>query len=143
MPASVRTALALIAGIILGSVVNMALVLLGPMVIPPPAGVDMTTPEGLTAGIALLEPRHFIFPFLAHALGTLIGALAGASLVTKHRPIVAYGVGLLFLAGGIAASRMIPAPTWFITLDLVAAYIPMAWLGLTLANRLKPVAMAA
>lgn len=33
---------------------------------------------------------------------------------------------------------MIPAPTWFIALDLVVAYIPMAWLGLTLANRIKP-----
>jgi hypothetical protein len=33
---------------------------------------------------------------------------------------------------------MIPAPTWFIALDLLAAYLPMAWLGLLLADRLKP-----
>lgn len=36
---------------------------------------------------------------------------------------------------------MIPAPKWFIALDLVAAYLPMAWLGLSIANRLKPEAV--
>jgi len=45
-------------------------------------------------------------------------------------------VGALFLAGGIAASFMIPAPTWFIVLDLVGAYIPMAWLGARIGSRL-------
>ena len=24
---------------------------------------------------------------------------------------------------------MIPAPAWFIALDLIVAYIPMAWIG--------------
>lgn len=142
MPASLRIALAIIAGIIFGSVVNMTIVLLGPMILPPPPGVDVTSAEGLKASMHLLEPRHFVFPFLAHALGTLTGALVGAALVTQQRSVVAYGIGAFFLAGGITASVMIPAPGWFVTLDVVLAYIPMAWIGLTLANRLKPVAAA-
>ena len=77
-------------------------------------------------------------PFLAHAVGTFVGALAGSVLAASHRSIVAYAIGTVFLGGGIAASFMIPAPTWFIVLDLAAAYLPMAWLGLTLADRLKP-----
>jgi hypothetical protein len=32
---------------------------------------------------------------------------------------------------------MIPAPTWFIALDLLAAYIPMAWLGIQIGTRLN------
>ena len=134
-----RLALALILGLVAGSGVNMALITLGPASIAPPPGADMTSANGLKASMHLLEPRHFIMPFLAHALGTLLGALAGSLIAVSHRSIVAYAIGAAFLCGGIAASIMIPAPTWFKVLDLVAAYLPMAWLGLSIANRLKPV----
>ena len=133
-----RFALALIVGIVIGGGVNMALIVLGPTLVPPPPGVDMTTAEGISAALQLLEPRHFLVPFLAHALGTFAGALAGALIAASGRSIVAYAIGIVFLCGGIAASFMIPAPTWFIVLDLVVAYIPMAWLGLFIAKRMKP-----
>ena len=38
-------------------------------------------------------------------------------------------IGCLFLAGGIIMSYMLPEPIWFIILDLLIAYIPMAWIG--------------
>lgn len=138
MPKLLRTALALILGIIVGGGVNMALIILGPALIPPPPGVDMTTAEGLRASMPLLAPRHFLMPFLAHAVGTLVGALVGCIVAASHRTFVAYAIGVVFLCGGIAASFMIPAPTWFKVLDLAAAYLPMAWLGLAIAYRLKP-----
>lgn len=133
-----RTALALILGIAIGGGVNMALIILGPTLIAPPPGADMTTAEGLRAAMPLLEPRHFLMPFLAHAVGTFVGALTAAVIAASHRPLVAYAIGTVYLSGGIAASFLIPAPTWFIVLDLAAAYVPMAWLGLAIANRLKP-----
>lgn len=133
-----RTALAVVLGLAIGGAVNMGIILSGPLVIPPPDGVDMTTTEGLKAGIALLEPRHFIGPFLAHALGTFVGAFVAASIALTNRSVVAYAIGILFLAGGISASTMIPAPAWFIALDLIVAYIPMAWLGLQLARQPQP-----
>lgn len=135
---ALRIALALILGMVIGSVVNMAIVTVGPALIPPPPGADMTSAEGIKAAMPLLEPKHFAVPFLAHALGTLAGALAAAMIATSHRKVIAFAIGILFLCGGIVASYMIPAPTWFIALDLVAAYIPMAWLGLSIANRVKP-----
>jgi hypothetical protein len=138
MPVLLRSVLALIIGIVVGSVVNMGIILFGPLVVPPPAGVDMTTAEGLQAGMHLLRPQHFVAPFLAHAVGTLVGAFIAAFIAIAHRQVVAYAVGCLFLAGGIAASRMIPAPTWFIALDLVVAYIPMAWLGHRMALAIAP-----
>jgi hypothetical protein len=133
-----KLALAVLAGLLCGSVVNMGIVTVGPMLIPPPPGADMTTAEGIAAAMPMLEAKHFVSPFLAHALGTIVGACVAALIATTRRTAVAYAVGALFLAGGMAASRMIPAPTWFIALDLLVAYIPMAWLGLTVANRLKP-----
>lgn len=126
----IRNILAILAGVILGSVVNMAIVTFGPALIPPPAGVDLSTPEGLAAGIALFEPRHFVTPFLAHALGTLVGAFVAYLLAASHKARFAYAIGVLFLMGGIAACFMIPAPAWFMALDLVVAYLPMAWLAI-------------
>lgn len=124
-----KNILAIVAGFILGSVVNMALVTVSSAVIAPPAGADMTTVEGLQAAMPLLEAKHFVFPFLAHALGTLVASLVAATIAVSHKMMIALGFGVLFLCGGIAASMMIPAPAWFIALDLIVAYIPMAWIG--------------
>ena len=132
-----RNVLAVIAGFVIGSIVNMALIMIGGKVIPPPAGVDVTTMEGLRAGMHLFEPKHFAFPFLAHALGTLVGALVAASLAASRKLVMALVVGVLFLVGGIMSVMSLPSPMWFSVLDLVAAYIPMAWLGGTLAARRK------
>ncbi len=142
MPTALRRALAILLGLAIGGSVNMAIVMLGPSLIAPPPGADMTTVEGLTAAMPLLEPRHFLMPFLAHAIGTLVGALVGALIADSRRAFVAYVVGAFFLCGGIAASVMIPAPAWFKVLDLAVAYLPMAWLGLSIADRVKPRAVA-
>ena len=129
-----KNILAVVAGAVIGILINGGLISIGPSIIPPPAGVDMTTTEGLTAGMKLLQPKHFIMPFLAHALGTLIGAFTTAKLAVSHSRNLALGIGAFFLIGGIAAASMIPAPTWFTTLDLIAAYLPMGWLGAKLAG---------
>jgi hypothetical protein len=130
----IRNILAVIAGVVAGGLLNSALIMLSSSVIPPPAGVDVTTAEGLQAGMHLLEAKHFIFPFLAHALGTLVGALVAALIAASHKMKFALGIGVFFLLGGIVASFMIPAPLWFKALDIVAAYLPMAWIGGRLAG---------
>lgn len=132
-----RNALALICGFIAGSLVNMALVSLGSHVVPPPAGVNATDAASLAASIHLLQPQHYLFPFLGHALGTLVGAMTAYFMVGSRRAVFAWIVGVLFLAGGIAACSMIPAPAWFIALDLIGAYLPMAWLATRLAPKLR------
>lgn len=129
MPHWLRNALALLVGIVVGSGVNMALITLSPSLIPPPAGVDVNSAESLGKAMHLFEPRHFVMPFLAHALGTFAGALAAYLLAVSSKARFAYAVGAFFLIGGVAASFMIPAPAWFIALDLLAAYLPMAWLA--------------
>lgn len=134
-----RNILGCIIGLILGSAVNMALITWGPSVIPPPAGVDVTSTESLSQSMHLFEAKHFIFPFLAHALGTLVGALAAFFIAASQKVSVAFVVGGLFLLGGIAASFMIPAPVWFIVLDLVAAYIPMAWIAGRIGTSITPI----
>jgi hypothetical protein len=137
MPNLLRNVLAVIAGAAIGSVLNGALVTISPSLIAPPSGVDVTDAESLSKGIHLFEPRHFIMPFLAHALGTLVGALVAYLIAASYKRQISYAVGVLFLIGGVAASFMIPAPAWFIALDLAVAYLPMAWLAIQIGNRMK------
>jgi hypothetical protein len=137
MKIALRNGMAVIVGIIVGCIINMALVMAGPRVIPLPAGVDVSDAKSLAAHAHLLEPKHFVFPFLAHALGTLSGAFTCHLIAATHRSLFAYVIGGFFLAGGVAASFMIPAPAWFIAVDLVLAYIPMAWLGTRLGRGLR------
>ncbi len=129
MPNIVRNILAVIAGLVLGGIVNMAIIKVSGSIIPPPPGADMTTVEGLKAAMPLLGPQHFLMPFLAHALGTFVSALVAALIAASHQMKIAIGIGVFSLLGGIAAVMMIPAPLWFDVVDLVAAYIPMGYLG--------------
>lgn len=137
MPKLLRNALALLAGIVVGGVVNMALVTISPALIPPPAGVDVTDTESLSKAIHLFEPRHFIMPLLAHAVGTFVGALAAYLVAATYKAQFAYVIGVLYLCGGVAACFLIPAPTWFMALDLLVAYLPMAWLAIEIGTRMK------
>ena len=130
----IRNILAVIAGIVIGSLVNGTLIGISGSIIPPPAGVDVSNLESIKASAHLFEAKHFIFPFLAHAVGTLVGALIAALIAASRKLTFALGIGVFFLIGGLVASFLIPAPLWFIALDIVVAYLPMAWLGGKLAG---------
>jgi len=135
MPRVLRLVLAVVAGFIAGSLVNMALISISGSIIPPPPGTDVSTTEGVKAAIPLFGPRHFVFPFLAHSLGTFAGAVVAILLAPGRAAGPGWVVGGLFLLGGIAAAFMIPAPAWFIAVDLVGAYFPAAWLAGRLVSR--------
>ena len=131
-----RNGIAVIAGAIVGSAVNMRIIMMSGSIIPLPEGADVTTMEGLKASIHLFQPKHFIFPFLAHALGTFVGALLASFIAVNHKMKFAIAVGCLFLLGGIANVFMLPSPIWFTLLDLIGAYIPFAFIaGKSVENR--------
>lgn len=133
MNSTVKNILAVIAGLVIGSIVNMGLITISGSIIPPPEGVDNSTMEGLKESMHLFQPKHFIFPFLAHALGTLVGAFIASKIATSRKMTFAMVIGVFFLIGGITSVMMLPSPTWFSILDIVVAYIPMAWIGGKLA----------
>ena len=130
----IKNILAVIVGLAIGSAVNMGIITISGSIIPPPVGADVTTMEGLKAAMHLFEPKHFLFPYLAHALGTGVGAYVAALIAANNKKIFALVIGVLFLFGGIANVFMLPAPLWYNVVDLVGAYIPMAWLGWRMAN---------
>ncbi|MFD1602445.1 hypothetical protein ACFSJW_21545 [Flavobacterium artemisiae] len=132
-----RNTLAVLLGLIVGSVVNMGIITISGSIIPPPNGADVTTAEGLKATMHLFEPKHFIFPFLAHALGTFAGALTTALIAFNHKKKLALCIGAFFLFGGIVMIFTLPSPIWFSLADAVLAYIPMAYLAAKIALKKK------
>ncbi|MGK0391262.1 MAG: hypothetical protein ACI94Y_004024 [Maribacter sp.] len=125
-----RNISAFFGALFVGGLVNMGIIMLSGSIIPPPAGVDHSDMESMNASMHLYKAKHFLFPFLAHALGTLVAAGLVAKLAASHQIKLAIGIGALFLLGGIAAVIMLPAaPTWFKALDLLVAYLPMGYLG--------------
>ncbi|AYV57756.1 hypothetical protein CH370_09330 [Leptospira kmetyi] len=130
-----KNILALIAGAVLGSAVNMGIITVSGSIIPPPDGADVTTMEGLKTSMHLFQPKHFILPFVAHAFGTFVGAYVAALISANHKTIYAMVVGVLFLAGGIANVMMLPSPIWFAVVDIVGAYLPMGFIAGKLASK--------
>jgi hypothetical protein len=106
----IKNILAVLAGLIIGACVNMGVLMLFMELIPP-----------------IFELQNFIGPFLAHALGTFVGAFIVA-VITKNLRLNLI-IGFSFLIGGAMEVANLSAPLWFNVLDLVMAYIPMAFLG--------------
>ncbi len=130
----IKNILAVIAGWLGGSIINMGLIQTGHMLFPI-EGIDPNDMDALAAVMPTLEFEYFIFPFLAHAIGTLAGATIAGLIAANHKMKFALGIGGLFLLGGIMVNYMLPGPTWFAIADIVVAYIPMAWIGGKLAER--------
>lgn len=131
----VRNILAVIVGLIVGNIVNMLIITGGHAVLPPPAGFDGTSMEGVASTIHLLRPIDFSVPFLAHAIGPLMGVLVAMMIAARSHKTIAIILACIFLLGGIIANIMIPAPWWFRAVDLVFAYIPMSYLGYRLSGK--------
>lgn len=117
-----RNVAAVILAILVGGAVNFGLIQLGYQIVPPPEGFD---PNDL-ATFKLLQARHLVLPFIAHALGTLVGATIAHVVAGTNKTVFGMLIGAWFLLGGIAMVVMIGGPAWFVVLDLGVAYIPMA-----------------
>lgn len=122
-----RNVLAVIIGFIVGNIINYQLFHFGFTVFPIDA--DINDMEVMAKVFPTLSLKHYIFPFLAHALGTFIGAFLVALIANSHKMKLAMGVGVAFLIVGIIAAIVIPTPVWYKIFDLGLGYIPMAWIG--------------
>ena len=125
-----KNILVLLGGCVFGSVVNMGLIIAGNQLIPMADGMN---PMDAT----MWETKYFIFPFLAQAIGTLVGEFIVARYTASCHMILSIFVGVFFLLGGISMIFIMSAPLWFILLDISLAYIPMGWYGWQLTGQDK------
>lgn len=125
----VRYFLAIFAGALIGSVANMLIISFSTTIIPLPKGADNSSVQSLEDTIHLFQFKHFIMPFLAHALGSLIGGAIAAWIAPRNKLLVALTIGSFFLIGGAMMIFQLPSPIWFNIIDLTLAYLPMSWIG--------------
>ena len=132
----VRNIIATILGLFVGAYLNGQLVSYSTKLIPLPAGVVMDPNDivQIKAVMPTLPIQNFIMPFLAHALGTLLAAFLACKLATSGKLMIASIIGALFFIGGLMINYMIGGPIWFIVVDLLFAYFPMALLGKSMAG---------
>lgn len=128
-----RNVVGVFLGLMIGGYLNMAIIENGHLLVPFPEGFSF---ERLAETIHLLEPKHFMIVFLAHALGTLVGAIIASAIAAVRKTIVAMLIGAAFLVGGIIMVKTLPAPMWFNVMDLALAYIPMALIGGLIGRKL-------
>lgn len=130
----IRNILAVIVGAFIGGSINMALIMSSDSIIPLPEGIIPGDMNSLAENIHRFEPINFIMPFLAHALGTLVGAFLAAKIAASNKIYFAMGIGALFLIGGVQMAMELNSPLWYDAADILLAYIPMGWLGWKLAG---------
>lgn len=136
MPAWLRSVLGVIVGLVVGGSLNMGIIVVGSMVLPPPEGVDAVDPESINANLDRYTVVQLMVPIVAHAAGTLVGAMLATLISASKSWRPGLFVGGFFLVGGIMAVRMMPnTPLWFAVVDLGGAYIPMGWLGWRMMSR--------
>jgi hypothetical protein len=107
----------------------MAVEVLGHSLYPPPVGLSMDDPKGISDYIAHAPVLALAFVLLAWAAGAFAGG-AVAALVATGRRTQRFGlvVGAIVLAMGAMTLWMIPHPTWFIVATPFACLIP-GWVG--------------
>lgn len=137
MHPTLRNILAVLAGIVLGGILNMTIINITGNIVSLPAGVNPNDIESIKQNMHLYEAKHFVFPFLAHALGSLLAGFVAAFLSVSNQIKLAIFAGGFFIIGGIMMAKMLPTPIWFEALDVIVAYFPMAFLGGKLAINFK------
>lgn len=128
----IRNIAAVIIGFLSGSIVNMLVLQAGFAAMTMPEGFDM---KRIPETIHLFSAQHYAVPFLAHALGSFVGTLVAMFIAVSARKVITIVLAVLFLSGGIAASLMIPAPAWFVAVDLIFAYVPMVLLAWKISGK--------
>jgi hypothetical protein len=102
-----------------------------------PVGVDPNDLESMQANIHLYEAKHFVAPFVAHCLGSLVGAFVCSKIAAKYHLGLSMGIALLFIFGGATMVVLLKSPIWYNSTDLLLAYFPMAYIGWMLAGSKK------
>ncbi len=118
--------LAVVAGLFVGMVVNMALITLNSKVLyPMPEGVDFKDKERFQAYISTLPAPAFLIVMAAHLGQAFVGGLVAAWLGESQPITLAMIVGSISLLGGIMMMRTVKGPAWMVIelpLYLVLAY---------------------
>ena len=118
---------AVIAGLIVGMALNMAIIMLNLIPFPMPEGVSMEDQEAFSAWASTLPDTAFILPMVAHLAQAFFGGWAAARLGASSPMRLAMIIGVGSLLGGIYNAMSLEIPTWmWIEMPF---YLVLAWVA--------------
>jgi predicted MFS family arabinose efflux permease len=115
-------------GLVVGTVVIMAVESLGQRLFPPPPNMDLKDLANLVATMSRVQPGALVMVLVGWALGSFAGGWAAARMAGRDEVRQALLVGAVLMAAGVANFFVIPHPVWMVVLGL-AVYLPFAWMG--------------
>lgn len=133
MRQGLRTAVGVVAGIVVAWLVITLSQLLSAALYPPPPGTDLTDPAALADFINTAPVTAMACVIAGYALAALSGGWVAARISRRHPRLAALIVGALVLLGVVLNYTMIPHPTWMLVSGVLLP-VPMAWLGTGLAR---------
>jgi hypothetical protein len=121
---------AVIAGLVIGMIANMAIIMLNLVIYPMPEGLSMDDQEAFSAWVSTLPETSFLLPMVAHMAQAFFGGWVAARLGSSHPMALAMIVGVLSLVGGIINALSLAIPTWmWIEMPF---YLVLAWVAGTI-----------
>lgn len=114
---------AVIVGLIIGNIWNIALIILNSTVFyPMPEGTSMDDPEKMKAYVASLPALGFVAVLAAHVGQAGIGGWIAARLGSSRPQLLAWIIGILTVLGAIYNQVDLQGPAWmWIDVPLILA----------------------
>lgn len=124
-----------IAGVVVAMLSVWLVQKIGHAVYPVPVGMDPKDIEAMKAYVAELPIGALLFVIASYFIGTTAGTCAACAIGTMLPRIYAILIGCLMLVATTMNVMMIPHPTWFIVVAVIAIAVG-AWLG-TMCERAR------
>jgi uncharacterized protein YacL len=124
-----------IAGVVVAMLSVWLVQKIGHAVYPVPVGMDPNDMEAMKAYVAELPIGALLFVIASYFIGTTAGTCAACAIGTMLPRIYAILIGCLMLVATTMNVMMIPHPTWFIVVAVIAIAVG-AWLG-TMCERAR------
>ncbi len=128
-----RNILAVIAAIVLGSVIVWIVEKLGQTIYPFPEDLDPSDYEAIKEYIKTAPLGAMLMVILAHFMGAFTSGIVATKIGKTNQMRLAIISGSIFTVFGIMNLLMIPGPVWFAIVDTIC-YVPAALIGYTLVK---------
>lgn len=127
-----RRILAVIAGIIVGSIGIWLIERLGHSLYPLPAGLKPTDMEGFKTYVENLPFMGKFIVILGYALGALLSGFVATKVANNNKPTAAIICGIIFMFFTIYNMVVLPTPAWFWVLGIAVWGLVLAGYKLAL-----------
>ena len=129
-----RNVSALIIGLAVGSICNLALIEVNAWFFAPSAPLESGSREAFNAYLRSLPDQAFILVVLAHLSQAFVGGWVAARLAASNPQRMALTIGIISFLGGAMALMLMDGPAW-LAVELPLYLLVAVWAGRLEANR--------